>query len=130
MNNVQGSMAQIAEGALTPVRKSEVRTIPLDAKMLGNNLANRVIAKIKADLEQQKKDAELSEVEKLRKEVTEIATDAAVAASRDAVAQVTSQTGTKELHINPQPFGSDISLSFSDPGWICLAAPSATTQAT
>ena len=37
-------MGQIADGACTPIRKQELPTIPMDARMVGNNIAAMVIA--------------------------------------------------------------------------------------
>jgi hypothetical protein len=37
-------MGQVADMGLAPIRKQDIPSIPMDARMLGNNLANAVIA--------------------------------------------------------------------------------------
>lgn len=43
--SIKGSMGDVADFAMTPVRRSIIRDLPLDAVSAGNTLANMVIAK-------------------------------------------------------------------------------------
>lgn len=47
--SIKTSMGAIADSGSVPIRKRDIPTIPLDSKMLGNNLANRVIAQLKLE---------------------------------------------------------------------------------
>ena len=42
--SIKTSMGAIADGACSPIRKTDIPAVPLDDRMIGNNVANRVIA--------------------------------------------------------------------------------------
>lgn len=43
---IKTSMGDIADSGATPIRKQHISSIPMDAKMQGNNVANAVIARV------------------------------------------------------------------------------------
>lgn len=47
--SIKGSMGDVADSGSVPIRKADIRPVPLDSKMLGNNLAVTVMARAVQD---------------------------------------------------------------------------------